>query len=505
MSDTLQFEMALKRFKEQMEKSMALAYASSILFWDASTGAPKSGADARSKAIGTVSGFSYEMLVNENMEKDLQVLLANRASLSELDRVLVEEAKKDFDKLTKIPQADYQGYNALISKSAMVWEDAKEKSDFQCFKPYLKEVIDYLLRFADYRGYEGHPYNLYIGDYEDGMTVDQLNVFFDGLRARIVPLLKRVAASDKKIDNAFLRAYYPIKDQEDLSKDLLCQMGFDLERGWFKESVHPFTMGVDIDDVRLTTHYYENDLASAFLSTAHEGGHAIYEQNIHKKYQGTPLATGTSNGIHESQSRIYENNFVKSEAFLGYLYPKLKELFPDQFSGISLNAFYEGMNKVEPSMIRVEADELTYALHIMIRYEIELGLIDRTISVDDLPNIWNKKVFDYLGIRPANDAEGVLQDVHWSEGLFGYFPTYAIGSAYAAQLAYYMKKDIDVDACLSKGDFQPLTQWLNEKVHTHGAFLKPNALMERITGERLNPTYYCDYLEEKYTKLYHLK
>lgn len=497
-------EAARKRLKLAQDKIKAFSYSTSMLFWDASTGAPKSGADARSQAIGVLSGYQYELLVNDQMAQDLDVLMANLDALDEMDRVIVEDTKKEFDKMTKIPMEEYQKYNMLVSKSSMVWEQAKEKSDFEMFKPYLTEIVDYLLKFADYRGYEGHPYNLYIGDFEDGMTVEQLNVFFDELRARIVPLLAKIAEKNETIETAFLNRKFPVSDQEHVSRALLRQLGYDLERGLFEQSVHPFTMGVDIDDVRLTTRYFETDFVSALYSTAHEGGHAIYEQNFDRSLQGSPLATGTSNGIHESQSRIYENNFCKSEAFLSHYFPVLKERFNAQLEDVSFDVFYRAINRVEPSLIRIEADELTYSLHIMLRYEIELGLIEGKIKVEDLPKVWKEKMQSYLGITPPDDSKGVLQDVHWSEGLFGYFPTYALGSAYAAQLMHYMKKDIDVDACLIKGNFEPLTQWLNEKVHRHGALKKPNALMEMITGERLNSKYYCDYLEAKYTKLYGL-
>lgn len=495
---------ALNRLKEAQHKMKAFGYSTSMLFWDASTGAPKSGADVRSQAIGVLSGYQYELLVNEQMKADLNLLMQHLDQLTEIDAVIVKDTQKEFDKLTKIPMDEFQKYNMLTSKSSMVWEEAKEKSDFEMFKPYLTEVIDYLLKFAEYRGYEGHPYNLYIGDFEDGMTVDQLNVFFDELRARIVPLLQKIAEKQKDIRTDFLFRNYPVDIQDRVSKDLLAMMGFDLERGMFKESVHPFTMGVDIDDVRLTTHYYENDLSNALYSTAHEGGHAIYEQNFGRDLQGTILASGTSNGFHESQSRIFENNFCKNESFLKFYLPELKKQFPEQLADVTVDEFNEAINRVEPSLIRIEADELTYSLHIMIRYEIELGLIDGTIKVEDLPKVWNQKVHDYLGITPSKDSEGVLQDVHWSEGLFGYFPTYALGSAYAAQLAHFMSKDIDVNAELGSGNFEPLTKWLNEKVHQYGALKKPNELIKMITGETLNSKYYCDYLEEKYSKIYGL-
>ncbi|MBM7562228.1 carboxypeptidase M32 [Fusibacter tunisiensis] len=505
MGNTTQIEQALERFKAAQEQMMAMNYATSILFWDASTGAPKSGADKRSTSIGTMSGFMYKLLVNETMDADLNLLTNHLDALSDVDRVRVVDTKKEYDKLTKIPMEAYQKYSALTSKASMIWEEAKENADFKLFEPYLEEIVSYLLKFAEYRGYQNHPYNLYIDDFEEGMTIDQLNTFFDTLRARIVPLLEKIQASGKQVATDFLGQAFPVDKQHTVSTDLLKTIGFDLNRGWFKESVHPFTMGLDVNDVRLTTHYYENDLKSALLSSAHEGGHAIYEQNFSEKVQGTPLATGTSNGFHESQSRIYENNFVLSRSFLSYFLLKLKADFPEQLGSIGDLAFYEGMNKVEPSLIRIEADELTYSLHIMIRYEIELGLFDGSIKVSDLPRVWNEKVKAYLGITPKHDGEGVLQDVHWSEGMFGYFPTYALGSAYAAQLMHYMKQDLDVDTCLKNGDFKPLTAWLNDKVHQYGSLVKPVDLMKQITGEAFNATYYCDYLEQKYSELYGLK
>jgi len=492
----------LDRVKEKLDKAQAISYASNIMFWDAATGAPKSGVEARSHSIGTLSGFYYDYLVNSEMAEDLDILSGRLDELDTYDKLIIQKTKKEVDKMTKIPSDEYQAYQVLTSKSSMIWEKAKESSDFKLFEPYLTDVIDTLKRFADYRGYEGHPYNLYIDDYEEGMTVDMLNTFFEELRVRLVPFFHKIQTEGKTVSNAFVSKSYPVEIQKKMSVELLELIGFDLERGLFEESVHPFTSGIDIDDVRLTTHYYENDLASALLSTAHEGGHAIYEQNIDCDLQGTILAEGTSNGIHESQSRIYENNFFKSRAFMAFYFEKLKNLYPDQLKDIDTEVFYKGMNKAAPSLIRIEADELTYSLHIMIRYEIELDLISGKIDVADLPKIWNEKVEAYLGIVPSNDAEGVLQDVHWSEGLLGYFPTYALGNAYAAQIQNTMKKEMPLDEYLAKGNFKPITKWLNEKIHKYGSSKTPNELIEQITGERLNSKYYCDYLEEKYSKIY---
>lgn len=504
MSVNTLLEEALNRLKSVLSKTSALNYASSIMFWDASTGAPRSGSDKRSNAVGVISGFEYETFINDQMAQDLDLLMANLESLDPIEQLNVKKIKKNYDQMTKIPADEYQAFSALLSKSAMVWEEAKEEADFNKFKPYLEQVVGYLLKFADYRGFEGHPYNLYLDDFEEGMTIEQLDVFFDTLRSRIVPLLKRVVEAEKKIDNQFLFQSFPVSEQEALSLKILKQIGFDLSRGMFKESMHPFTMGLDMDDVRLTTHYHENDFSSALLSTIHEGGHGIYEQNIDKAYRGMPIGHAASSGIHESQSRIYENNFAKSKAFLSHLFPQLKEQFKTQFENICFETFYAGMNKVTPSLIRTDADEMTYTLHVMIRYEIELGLIDKTIQVEDLPRIWNEKMKAYLGVEPAHDGEGVLQDVHWSEALFGYFPTYAIGTALSAQIEHYMRKELDVDALLAEGNFEPLTAWLNEKVHRHGSIKSPVELIQSITGEGLNATYYCDYLESKYSEIYNL-
>lgn len=491
---------ALKTFKQVTTQLSSLEYASSIIFWDASTGAPKSGVEARSRAIGVISGFFHQTMTDDTFKSALERLSEELDTLEEVDRALVKHYVKDFEKLSKIPAQEYEDFQAHLAKSASVWEEAKDEANFEAFKPYLETTIETLKKFADYRGYTGHPYNIYIDDYEPGMTVDQLDTFFDTLKERLVPLLHKINDKPKKIGK--LKGQFPLEVQEKTCEMLLDLIGFRRSEGLFKESVHPFTMGVDMKDVRLTTHYYVNDLLSAMFSTVHEGGHGIYEQNVSEKLRGTPLSTGASNAFHESQSRIYENNFFRNQSFIHYVFPLLKKAYPIALEEVDEDQFYKVVNKVEPSLIRVEADELTYSLHILLRYELELALISGTLSVADLPKAWYDKMEQYLGVVPTNDAEGVLQDVHWSEALFGYFPTYALGSAYAAQLFYYMKKELDIDALLSKGDFKPITAWLNDKVHQYGALYEPTELIVKITGEPLNATYYCDYLEEKYATLY---
>jgi carboxypeptidase Taq len=504
MEKNQDYQQALKRYQETEKKIHAMHYASSLFFWDSVTGAPKSGVEARSMAVEVISGLNHTFLINPQVDEDLAILELHADELTDTQRVQIREARKNYNKIAKIPIGEYKKYNALITRSEIAWEQCKEDSDFPAFQPYLQEIIDTLRRFSDYRGYRDHPYNPYLDDYEEGMDVKQLDVFFDALRKRIVPLLHRIREKGKVVDSGFFQRKFPLPDQETLSVDMLKWMGFDLSRGWFKESVHPFTIGIDMDDVRLTTHYYEKDFLSGFSSTVHEGGHAIYEQNIDPALRGTNLATGTSNGIHESQSRIYENNFLRSQPFCDWIYPEVAKRFSDPFKNVTSAMFYRAMNKVEPSLIRVDADELTYSLHIMLRYEIEQGLIDGSIRVCDLPEVWNAKMESYLGIKPPNDAMGVLQDVHWSAGLFGYFPSYALGNAYAAQIERALRREIDVDGCLGRGDFTPLTGWLSQKIHHFGTLKNPMEIMVEVTGEPLNPQYYCDYLEKKYTRIYDL-
>ena len=268
-----------------------------------------------------------------------------------------------------------------------------------------------------------------------------------------------------------------------------------------KESEHPFTLDIGSDDVRLTTHYYEDNLMSGLLSTIHEGGHGIYEQGVSRDYAFTLLEGGVSMAVHESQSRFFENLIGRSEAYVGYILPKLKSYFP-QLQDVSPEDFYKAINIAGPSLIRIEADELTYTLHIIIRYEIEKALIAGEIEVEDLPAIWNEKYQAYLGMTPQTDSEGVLQDSHWASGLFGYFPSYALGTAYASQILHAMEQDLDFEACVEKGDFKPIVGWLNEKIHQYGALKSPGELMKEATGEDLNPQYFTTYLKKKFKTIY---
>lgn len=344
-----------------------------------------------------------------------------------------------------------------------------------------------------------------LDQYEPGMTTEILDEVFADLRSKIVPLVKQIAESPNKPNTDFLVKRFSKEQQERFSHELLKQLGYDFEAGRLDETVHPFQITLNRGDVRITTKYDENDFRSAIFGTIHECGHALYEQNIAEELDGTPLSSGTSMGIHESQSLFYENFIGRNENFWIHNYELLQQHSPEQFSHVALEDFINAINESKPSLIRIEADELTYPLHIMIRYEIEKGLFNGDIKVEDLPQIWNDKYEEYLGIRPENDGEGVLQDVHWSSGLFGYFPSYALGFLYAAQLKSAMLKDIpNFDELCRTGEFAPMLNWLTEKVHRHGKMKKPLEILNEATGEGLNAEHLVEHLRNKYSKVYQL-
>lgn len=495
---------AIERFKALKETMSAYQLAGSMLNWDMSTGASKKGMNYRSKMIGIFTMKSYEILTGEEMETCLEVIARDLNSVDPITRRMYSLTKKEYDKDKKIPKDEMRAYAELQAKSQIIWEEAKEAKDYNMFKDILEEIITYQKKFIEYRGYEGHPYNPLLDDYEEGMTVEILDTYFENLKEGIVPLVKKINEKQLAYNLAFLSKKFPIDKQKAFCLDLMKDLGYDLDAGEVKESVHPFTNGLNINDVRLTVRYFENFFTSALFSAAHEGGHAIYEQGIDPKYEFTGLDTGVSSGIHESQSRMYENIICRSKAFWKAYYPKLKKYFPNQLADTSLDDFYAGINKVENSFIRVEADELTYSLHIIIRYEVEKAIMSGQVTVDELPALWNKKYKDYLGLEVKDDELGILQDVHWSFGLFGYFPTYSIGSAYASQFAYAMKEAINFENDLEAGEYSAVNKWLHDHIHVHGSFKTPEELMIEATGKRFDSQYYVDYLTNKYESLYNL-
>lgn len=498
-------ETVVSEFRSLIKKIKAYEEAVGVMYWDLRTGAPKKAVEGRSEVIGTLSAEMFRLTVSDQMGQYLEQLTEPNA-FAQLDKVnqkIVTECKKEYDRSKKIPPEEYEAYVVLTSKAESVWEEAKEKSDYAMFRPYLEQIVETNHRFIDLWGYEGAKYNTLLDMYEPGMTVSKLDQLFGSLREQLVPLVAAIRSSAHQPDSSFMTQAFPKEQQKSFNLFVLREMGYDFDAGRLDETVHPFATGLNIGDVRITTRYLPNDVSSALFGSIHEGGHALYEQNISPELVGTPLCTGTSMGIHESQSRFWENMIGRSRSFWSRYYDDLQRAFPEQLAHVSLDSFYRAINRVEPSLIRVEADELTYNLHIMIRYEMEKGLFDGSIQVADLPEVWRDKYEEYIGVVPENDGEGVLQDVHWSGGAFGYFPSYALGNMYAAQILNTIQSRLPrFEDDIAAGNFQSIKSWLTEQIYQYGKLLDPAELLSQVTGEELNANYLVDYLNTKYKKIY---
>ncbi|OMF67165.1 carboxypeptidase M32 [Paenibacillus glucanolyticus] len=496
-----------EQFDRLVRKIMSYYEAIGLLHWDLRTGAPRKGTEIRSETIGVLSTEAFKLQISEEMGQLLS-FFAGPEQAEQLDdrkRRMIAEVRKMYDQSKSIPPERFQEYSILATQSETKWEEAKKNSDFEGFEPYLTKIVAFKQEFIEYWGVKDTRYDTLLDMYEPDLTVEKVDAIFERLKARLVPLVHAIQESSFKPETAFLKQLFPKEQQEKFSLFLLEQMGYDFEAGRLDESVHPFATGLNPGDVRITTMYLPDDVLSAVFSSLHEGGHALYEQNIDKTLAGTPLSGGTSMGIHESQSRLWENMIGRSRPFWRRYFADLQQHFPEQLKEVDVEQFYLAANKVENSLIRIEADELTYNLHIIIRYEIEKMLFNEGLAVKDLPETWNAKYKEYLGIMPTNDGMGVLQDVHWSGGDFGYFASYSLGNMYAAQMLHTMRKELpNLDQLIEEGDLAPIKEWLTDKVYKYGKSEKPSEIIVRITGEELNPDYLADYLEEKYKEIYKL-
>lgn len=497
----------VQAFHTYVRKMADYHEAAAVLSWDMATGAPPKGKEQRAEVIGMLSTEFFKLSIAQDMYEMLARLgeADTYVQLEPVTKAMVREMKKEYERNKSIPPALFQEYTVLTSKAQVVWEEAKHTNNFSLFRPYLERIIGYLNEFIDIWGYEGHRYNTLVDRYEPGITVEMMDPLFADLRQKSVSLLRRIQESGKPADTSFLKGMYPAEKQKQLNRQILKKIGYDFSAGRLDESVHPFATGLNPGDVRITTKIYEHDIEMALFSSIHEAGHAIYEQNIAKELTGTLLAEGASMGIHESQSRFFENIIGRSEAFWTCFQPELAAAFPAHLSDVSVRDLYRAFNQVQPSLIRIEADELTYNLHIMLRYELEKALITGDLQVADLPGAWMEKMEAYIGLVPSDDATGVLQDVHWSGGDFGYFPTYSLGNMYAAQLEAALARSIpDYQDAVRRGEFAVITGWMAEHVHRHGKMLPPSEIIQRATGEGINADYLTSYLEKKYTDVYGL-
>ena len=496
-------QQAVNAMKKLQQTQAAYNHALGVLYLDATTAAPSDTWEGRGKTMEIMSQITYDLSANPENGELFSFLEENSDQLDAQTRRELEVLRKNYDQLFKIPAQEYVEYNVLVNDAQAIWEKAKNTDDFALFAPYLEKIVAFNQKFAGYYDPEKLPYDALLNEYEEGINMQTLDAFFAQLRAVIVPLIAKIQRAEP-IGDGFLFKHYPVAVQRQFSDYLMEVMGMDRSHCGIAETEHPYTTNFNNKDVRITTHYHEDNLVSSMFSVIHEGGHALYELGADDCYNYTALSGGVSMGIHESQSRFYENIIGRSEAFVRAIFPKAKELFPEQLAGVDAAMFYRAINKAEPGLIRTEADELTYALHVMVRYEIEKQLIGGTLAVKDVPAEWKRLYKEYLGVDVPNDAKGCLQDSHWSGGAIGYFPSYALGSAYGPQLLKKMEEDLgDIWVDVEKGDLSRVTGWLKEHIHRHASFIKPGALFESVCG-KFDAMYYTDYLTEKYTRLYNL-
>ena len=493
---------ALGQLDLLQKKLYAYNAASSSLYLDSVTVAPKDTAEGRGVALGILAGESQKLLTDEKTGELLSFLQEHQGELSEIERREVEELQRSYRQLVQIPADEYMEYAMLTNEASDVWHKAKETSDFELFRPVLERLVAFNRKFAGYYDKEKKPYDALLNEYERGTDMEFLDAFFGEVREKLVPLIEKIGQAEQ-IDDSFLHRHYPVESQRRFSDYLMEVMGLDRGHCTIGETEHPFTLEFNNQDVRITTNYKEDSVADSMYSVIHEGGHAKYELGIRDEFQYTVLAGGVSMGVHESQSRFYENIIGRSRAFVEAIFPKMQEFFPEQLGDVTAEQMYRAVNKVQPSLIRTESDELTYSLHVMIRYEIEKQLIGGTLEVKDVPEVWDRLYKEYLGVDVPDDKHGCLQDSHWSGGSFGYFPSYALGSAYGAQMLQNMEKDIDVWGPVSKGDLSVVSGWLKDKVHQYGSFLEPADVVKNACGI-FDPSVYTDYLTKKYTELYRL-
>lgn len=492
---------AAAKLYEIQKKLTAYNHACGMLHYDGVTSAPKETSGVRGETLAILGEASYLLSTGEETAAVLDFLNGHADELDVKTRRIVYLMSKDLRELRTIPMNEYIEYQKLLNDAESVWHKAKEASNYALFEPYLAKIVETNLRFAGYMNPDKHPYDVWLDKYEPGLNMEKCEIFFTALREKLVPLIQKISPKNQ-LDNSIIRGHFPIDAQRRLSDRLMEIMCIDRGHCGIGETEHPFTTDFTKYDVRITTNYHEDDFSDSMFSVIHEGGHALYELNTADDYAYTCIGAGVSMGIHESQSRFFENLIGRSRAFCELIFPELQNLFG--LKNYTAEDLYRAVNRAEPSLIRIAADELTYSMHIMVRYEIEKMLMSGTVTTKELPEVWNRLYKEYLGVDVPDDKHGVLQDSHWSGGSIGYFPSYALGSAYGAQFIAKMRDEIDVDGCIKAGDLSPVNTWLCEKIWQHGSMYEPTELLDMVLGESFDPSYYTDYLEKKFSELYAL-
>jgi len=503
MSDTA--NTAFEQLCQFSRQTATLQSIEELLGWDERTMLPPSGGEFRAEQITYLSGLVHRRRTDPQVGRWLEELVESPLAADPHSDAgaTIRQIKRDYEKHIKLPQSLVEELARTAVLGQQAWTEARKNDDFASFQPLLERTYELKRQQADAIGYATNPYDALLDDYEpDAKTADVQEVL-TGLREQLAPFVAAIADSGRQANVEILHRNYPIDVQGAFGKHVAAAIGFDFQRGRLDVTHHPFCAGLGPDDCRITTRYDERNFPSAFFGILHEAGHGLYEQGLRKDQFGLPPGCYVSLGIHESQSRMWENAVGRSHAFWRYVFPRARKSFPGALLKVTLDDFYFAINDVRPSLIRVEADEATYNLHIVIRFELEQALLAGDLAVADLPGAWNEKCRDYLGIEPPNDADGVLQDIHWSAGLVGYFPTYSLGNLYAAQ--FFAQADVDLsdlDGQLARGEFAPLREWLGQTIHRQGECYTPSELVQRITGRPLSHQPLMDYLRGKLEPLY---
>jgi carboxypeptidase Taq len=496
----------LQKLKELVAEITDINHSIALLGWDQQVFMPSGGAEERGYMMGTLGKIAHEKFTSDEMGKLLADL---KKHLPELDADsdashIISVTAKDYGKFTCVPSEFIAEQAQVISLAQQAWMEARTKSDFSVFRPHLEKVVELNQRFVTFFPPADHPYDTLLDNFEPGMKTAEVKAIFDSLRPQQVELIRAISQR-QQIKNSFMHLTFDEKSMWNFSVEVATAFGYDWKRGRQDPTTHPFCQSIGPDDVRITSRWVPELPFALLFGTMHETGHALYEQGVSHTWNRTALESGASLGIHESQSRMWENLVGRSRPFWEHFYPRLQERFKTQLGNISLDQFYRGINKVQPSYIRVEADEATYNLHIMLRLELEIAMLEGSVAIKDLPEIWNAKMQDYLGVVPPDDAKGVLQDIHWSGGMLGYFSTYALGNLISAQLWEKFKSvNPELDNQFRKGDFSTLLAWLRGEIHQYGRKYQPQELVERVTQSRIDPAAYVRYLKSKYGEIYGL-
>ncbi|MBI5034191.1 MAG: carboxypeptidase M32 [Chloroflexi bacterium] len=495
----------LKELKRRLGVVSDLHNAEAVLSWDQQTYMPPKGAVPRSMQMATLGRLAHEHFISDDIGKLLdQVGSENGAHGYDSDEAsLLRVTRRDYDKARRVPSAFVEELTRTASIGLEAWTQARMESNFKLFQPHLEKIVELEIQLANYLGYQDRIYDALLDEYEPGMTTRQVEQIFQPLKGELTALVNTLQKKSDAVNDAVLHDEYDEQQQWDFGIAVIKQIGFDFQSGRQDKSAHPFTTGFGIGDTRITTRVDKHFLPMMLFGTIHETGHALYDMGYRPELDRTPLAGGASLGVHESQSRLWENVVGRSRGFWKYWFPRLREVFPSQLADQDAESFYRAINKVAPSFIRVEADEVTYSLHIMLRFEIENMLVERKVKVVDVPELWNAKMKEYLGIVPPDDAQGCLQDIHWSYGSIGYFATYSLGSMFAVQLFEQAQREIPtLLQQIENGEYAELLGWLRKNLHAHGRKFTLDELAKRITGESLQSRSYVAYLKKKFGEIY---